>query len=301
MQVEQMPFREPVRHGSLDFPLAVYRSHPNLHAEILFSHWHDEIELMLLTGGEATFQLDGASCRIKKGDMLVINSGVIHAGTSEAFRECAFIAVVFDPSLFAGMMDAEERHAYLDPLLSRHMALPVRLDTHNDAASSLATAIRTAAEDWLADASGSRAAMSAALLTLLAVSARQGWFVPRDGDRTGGEGLKCARIRHAMHYVQTHSHQSIDVEDMAARVHLSRFHFSRQFREVTGMTPLAYLTRCRMQTAETLLRDPDRRIMDIALDAGFGNASWFIACFRRIHGCTPAAFRSRMPDGGHSV
>ncbi len=296
MQTIQAPFREPTQHGSRDFPLAVYRSHPNHHADILFSHWHDETELMILTAGEATFQLDGVPCSIKRGDMLVVNSGVIHAGTSTAFRTCAFVAVVFDPAMFSGLMNANERRMYLEPFLARQTALPVRLDTDDSTVPSLISCLVGAADNWLSDRPGSRTTMSAALLALLAAAARNAWFLPREGEGPGSGASKRARIRQAMQYIRTSCGQALDIDRMAAHVHLSRFHFCRQFREVTGMTPLAYLMHCRMQTAEALLRDPDRRIMDVALDAGFGNTSWFITCFRRMHGCTPAAYRKGLTE-----
>jgi AraC-like DNA-binding protein len=60
---------------------------------------------------------------------------------------------------------------------------------------------------------------------------------------------------------------------------------------VLGVTPHQYLVRSRLRRAARLLADEERRISDIALDAGFGDLSNFVRTFRRAAGVTPSAWR----------
>jgi AraC-like DNA-binding protein len=57
------------------------------------------------------------------------------------------------------------------------------------------------------------------------------------------------------------------------------------------VTPHQYLVRSRLRRAARLLADEERRISDIALDAGFGDLSNFVRTFRRAAGVTPSAWR----------
>jgi AraC family transcriptional regulator len=74
---------------------------------------------------------------------------------------------------------------------------------------------------------------------------------------------------------------------------LSPYHFLRTFERVTGVTPHQYVLRSRLREAGMrLVVDPDK-VLDIALDCGFGDVSNFNRAFRAEFGVTPRAYRLR--------
>jgi AraC family transcriptional regulator len=85
--------------------------------------------------------------------------------------------------------------------------------------------------------------------------------------------------------------EDISLDELAALVTLSRFHFCTAFRLATGRTPHEWLTELRMNRARELLSDPVLRITDIALAVGYETPSAFAATFRRSVGTTPSEFR----------
>jgi transcriptional regulator GlxA family with amidase domain len=81
------------------------------------------------------------------------------------------------------------------------------------------------------------------------------------------------------------------VESLAARALLSPRTFARRFRDETGTTPHAWLTRQRLQAAEELLERTDRSVEWIAREVGFGNAATLRHHFTRDRGVSPQQYR----------
>lgn len=85
--------------------------------------------------------------------------------------------------------------------------------------------------------------------------------------------------------------QSIALAAVAAEVGMSRYHFSRAFKQSMGLSPINYIAQQRIERAKKLLAETDLPIADIALHAGFSGQSHFTTFFRRLVGVTPRAFR----------
>lgn len=88
---------------------------------------------------------------------------------------------------------------------------------------------------------------------------------------------------------------ALDLEAMAALVHLSPDHLIRTFRSVFGETPHRYLQRRRVERSIALLRDTDRPIIEVCLAVGFTSLGTFGRTFRSVVGESPSACRSRGP------
>jgi AraC family transcriptional regulator len=82
------------------------------------------------------------------------------------------------------------------------------------------------------------------------------------------------------------------LEQMAAVIHLSPYHFARQFKTTTGLPPHQYVIARRVERAQQLLRgDRDLGLAEVALRVGFSDQSQFSFHFKRIVGVTPGQFR----------
>jgi AraC-like DNA-binding protein len=92
-------------------------------------------------------------------------------------------------------------------------------------------------------------------------------------------------------WIDAHSHQEIDLEDVAAQAGISPFHFLRLFASVLGVTPHQYLVRSRLRHAARRLADDDSSVTDVAYDVGFGDLSNFVRTFHRAAGVSPRKFR----------
>jgi AraC family transcriptional regulator len=86
----------------------------------------------------------------------------------------------------------------------------------------------------------------------------------------------------------------LGVEGLARRAGLSPYHFLRTFERATGTTPHQYVLRSRLRAAAQRLADEPAKIIDVALDCGFGDVSNFNRTFRTEFGVSPRMYRARM-------
>jgi AraC-like DNA-binding protein len=85
---------------------------------------------------------------------------------------------------------------------------------------------------------------------------------------------------------------SISLKEMAALAYMSRFHFNRTFRQITGLPPRRFLSALRVQSATRMLLDTDHSVTDICLDVGYNSLGTFIRRFSEVLGISPMRLRS---------
>jgi AraC family transcriptional regulator len=107
-------------------------------------------------------------------------------------------------------------------------------------------------------------------------------------------GLPIGKLRIVEDYVRDRLSEDISVEALAELVELSPFHFSRVFKQATGMSPLRFVTRERIVRAQQLIRETSRSLIEIALEVGYTSPSHFAQVFRRVVGVAPTEFRSGL-------
>lgn len=110
--------------------------------------------------------------------------------------------------------------------------------------------------------------------------------------REGG-GLPAGRVRKVQRYIEMHLDDSLTLGRLAAAADMSKYHFSRLFRESVGMPPYRYVLNRRVVRAKQLLWDTDLPIAQIALQTGFSNQSHFGEAFRKLTRESPSEFRKR--------
>jgi AraC family transcriptional regulator len=107
-------------------------------------------------------------------------------------------------------------------------------------------------------------------------------------------GLADWQVKRVAGYMQDFIEREISLDEVAALVGLSRFHFCTAFRLATGLTPHHYLTQLRMTHACRLLAEPSLSIIQVALAVGYQTPSAFAASFRKATQVTPSEFRRTL-------
>ncbi|MBW5445166.1 helix-turn-helix domain-containing protein [Cohnella sp. CFH 77786] len=88
------------------------------------------------------------------------------------------------------------------------------------------------------------------------------------------------------------AHLPYDLERWASEAGLTPNYFCSLFKKITKMTPLSYITKCRIQISKhLLLSDPSMPINKISIASGYPNPSYFNKIFMELEGITPSEFR----------
>ncbi|RSM46027.1 AraC family transcriptional regulator [Amycolatopsis balhimycina DSM 5908] len=129
------------------------------------------------------------------------------------------------------------------------------------------------------------------LLDLLLVYLIRAWLDGHPG--TGWpQALRDPEIAAALEALHEHPEAPWRIEDLAARVGLSRATLARRFTALTGQPPMAYLTWWRLTTAARLLQDTDLPLPSIAANVGYASPFAFSHAFKRQFGVAPGGFRA---------
>ncbi len=131
------------------------------------------------------------------------------------------------------------------------------------------------------------------IVTLLRVFARQ------LGDSAATLLLQAApqepeAVHQARRYVRDRLGERLTLEEVARHVGLSRHHFSRLFRQASGLTLTEYINRSRIEVARQLLLRADARVSEVAFEVGYQSLSQFNRSFLRIAGRSPLDYRRQI-------
>lgn len=124
-------------------------------------------------------------------------------------------------------------------------------------------------------------------------------------ERTGGysaegptsDGLPPARIRKVLAYITENLAEDLKLDKLAEEAAMSKYHFSRLFKDAIGVPPYRYVVQQRVEAARDLLLHSDLSVAQIALSTGFCSQSHLSSSFREHTGTTPLALRKTHSRG----
>ncbi len=92
-------------------------------------------------------------------------------------------------------------------------------------------------------------------------------------------------------YARRHLSKPLSLEDLAMEADMSKFHFSRTFKRMTGASPMEYVRRMRVEAAKTLLLSTPQPLKAIAPQVGFADEFHLSKVFRQVAGKAPGKIR----------
>ena len=103
-------------HGSFELPVETYTGNCEIfHA--LYDHWHSEMEIMYIEKGSGFARLNRESIRLKKGDILIVNCGVLHSMRTDLNNPLYYKSVVFGLGFLAGQPGDICQECVVSPLM----------------------------------------------------------------------------------------------------------------------------------------------------------------------------------------
>ena len=107
-------------------------------------------------------------------------------------------------------------------------------------------------------------------------------------------GLDRRRLVRVLDYIEANLEGDLTLDAMASIACLSRYYFSRAFKQAVGHAPHRYVSAKRLEHAKALLSRDDRPLVDIALALGFSDQANFTRAFRQATGHAPGEYRREL-------
>lgn len=109
----------------------------------------------------------------------------------------------------------------------------------------------------------------------------------------GGDPAERAVLR-AIEVMRERMGEQLTVDDLARAAMFSKFHFTRVFQRVTGVSPGRFLSALRLQQAKMLLISTGMSVTDISTHVGYNSVGTFSSRFSRSVGMSPTTYRRRL-------
>ena len=237
-------------------------------------HDHDAFELYYLCRGEREYFIGDKFYQIGAGDLVLIPRHLLHRTAGKgATRFLLYFSEAF------------LRRFFTEEMLS---SLPLEAPTVFRPAEALRLGIESELASMMAEyADGALCVAAARLCRLLTViaTAPNGYTVSPFSDR---------RIGQIVRYINEHYSEINDIEQIAERFFISKYHLCRTFNKNLGLPLVSYLNTIKIRAAEELMQNENLNLTEIATRSGFNSSSYFCKVFKAEKGVSPNAYRKQM-------
>ncbi len=252
-------------------------------------HFHPEIELVYVRGGQGRRRIGTHVSYFTEGDLVLIGADLPHWGFTEAHTQHQSETVVqFDPSLlgqtFGQLPELADIRRLLDMARS---GLSFYGNTKEELGGRMEKLLTLAPLPRLLE-----------LISILyslsqsdeVVSLNVSGFLQRVAVQ------ETDRFRAVQQFVSDHFDRDVALTEVAAVATMTVPAFCRYFKKISGKTFVQYLNEYRITHACKLLAESGSTIADIAFDCGYNSLSQFNRCFKQLTLCTPSEYRHELQD-----
>ena len=238
------------------------------------SHWHEQIELHYVVYGQTIIRLEQEEIRAKEGDLVIINSNVLHEGNRVGGNMETLVAI-FDMETFS--KEFADKNIIFCPIISGDVEI-----------SKLMLHIY---EEYQRKEIGYQLVCKGELLKLVTYLARNKAIEMLSEEGVLKRRKKLERLNRVYQYIEMHYAEVITNCELAELVHLSEGRFYHIFKESAGVAPQQYINEIRLNKAMKLLKQDAITATEAAEAVGFLDYNNFGRMFRRYFGCTPLEAR----------
>ena len=264
-------------------------------------HRPDHLEVVVFESGEMGYEYEDRLSTLRKDDVLVAGDHIRHRclplGKSQ--REARAVVLSFLPKSVDSGAPRIDDVQYLMPFKLLAASFPNVIPAGTGVAREISDLITRIHGELPGACERSRLAIKTYLKMVLLILVNHYSELSATRQSLVLHQSNIGRLVPLFEYIEQHYHEPIRVNHAARLCAMSDCCFMHLFKEVTGQSFVAYLNRFRVERAQYLLAATDKAIVEVSLETGFCNQSYFGAIFRRITGMTPFEFRLQHRNTRH--
>lgn len=284
--------QETAKHGSYDFPIAVYTDKFNLFEDgHIRWHWHKELQFSYCLYDKLVFSIGNQKLVLNAGEGLMINSNVLHQIKPYNNANCMMFSICFDWALISGNEHSIIEKKYLNPILKNNnlkfISLTPSIEWQENILKQLVNLFSLDNEK----AYGYELAMRNCLGSLWLDLIRELKVEIKASEAPVSHDEE--RVKLALEYIHKYYAENISLYDIAAAANISKSECCRSFKRTLRVTPFEYLMEYRVLKASELLLKSKKSVSTIAFDVGFNGPSYFGKIFKKYMKCSPSEYRTK--------
>ena len=284
--------QETVKHGSYDFPLAIYTDRFNLFEDgYIRWHWHKELQFSYSLYDKVIVFIEDEKTVLSPGEGIMINSNVLHQIKPYNNTNCMMFSLDFDPSLIGGTEESLIKKKYIAPVIESSNLKFISLKPDIPWQKSVLEHLKTIFTLYNEKPYGYELEIKNYLGILWLNLIRE----VKEEITTSVSAVynDNERVKLAMEYIHKHYEDNILLEHIALAANISKSECCRSFKRILKITPFEYLIEYRISKAAELLLKNKESISKIAFDVGFNGISYFGKMFKKYRNCSPSEYRNR--------
>ena len=281
--------KELLDYGTEDFPIAFFDD--DLVQISVPYHWHDELEIVIITEGIVRVRIAGSEFSLKTGEGYFSNSGVLHTESLSSATGHQH-ALVFSPKIISQGDDLVWKN-YVVPVLGNPQIPFLRLTPSVAWQKDILYLAELAWKQGAYESKDYPLSVRSTLSMAFSCIVNNLDDLENESHYSGAFQRDELRIKKILMYIEKNYDSSITIGSIANSANISKSTCLRLFNTVLGTTPISYLTTYRLQKSVEALRTGDgRTISEIAHACGFTDASYFNRCFKKEYRQTPSEYIS---------
>lgn len=278
-----MAYNEIEQRGTEDFPFAFFRVDKDHSRYNMASHWHTELELVRIIEGEFHITLNNTPHRLKKGDIIFINSETVHQGRAV---DCIYECIVFHAHfLYCEKFDC---FSFIKNIIDCECIIneyfPAESGRSYHALNDIFEAIESPSPT-------SKFKVISAFYNFFASVYEEKQYSYSVGNNAPANDKSMIMLKKILSYLRENYDKPVSLESLSVTIQKSPKYVGTFFKNMTGKTPIEYLNEYRIEKAVRKLRTTDMSITDVAFSSGFSDLSYFIKTFKKIKGVSPRKYR----------
>ncbi|GKX67303.1 AraC family transcriptional regulator [Inconstantimicrobium mannanitabidum] len=283
---------EIVKHGSYDFPMAVYTDKFDLFEEgYIRWHWHKELQFSYSLHDKVVVFIEDEKIILSPGDGIFINSNILHQIKPYNNNNCMMFSIDFDATLIGGTEDSLIGKKYVTPILEnsnlKFISLKASVQWQKEILDNLKKVFELSNEKSYGYELEMRNHLNIVWLNMLKEMKEE------IKDLEPLKSYDDERVKASIQYIQQHYIGNIQLDNIAMAANISKSECCRSFKRILKITPFEYLMEYRVSKAAELLLRSNKTISNIALDVGFNGISYFGKVFKKYMNCSPSEYRNK--------
>lgn len=281
------PLRKPF-DGDPRFPFALVHRAERSPQNELPDHLHDRYELVYVHSGHGTLFIDHRFYEQRPGDLFAIPGNTIHRAFPDAEAGIVSSAIFFAPA-FAEAGALDDAYSPLGLFEAARKRQSYKLSLPDELRRTVESALERIGEELSRQEVGHREAVRLSLCGLLLQ-------LNRHAASSSAPEAVAVRVgppwfETALRSIDARPEQAHSLSALAGSANVSAPHFSRVFKQLTGLNVTDYIHAKRIVLAKRLLAETDDKVETVAVRCGFDSLPHFHRVFKRIAGTTPNAHR----------
>lgn len=285
--------RERVSHGNASFPLMIYEIETDLSfRERVSCHWHEEIEIMVVTKGQAQIHINNRNYSVKEGSIIFIASNHLHSVTGIEKTPFHFFAVVFNQTFLNSFVNDSVQLKYIDRIKNSETFFPEFIFPTLDWEKEIHHLLQDIRQIFAKKEAAFELLIKIKLYTILYLLYvhfdRELSAVPKHAD------YRITLTKSVIEYIKENCEDRISLPELSAKFGLSEGHLCRFFKSMTKMSIVEYINYYRISKSLILLKETEKDVGEIAGMTGFNNISYFNKIFKKYMHMTPSQYRQTL-------